>query len=397
MKIVQINGYCGSGSTGKICVAVSELLTAQNIENYILYNVGNSDYPLGIKYMSRLDLKFQALKAKVFGNYGFQSKSATKRLIEKIEDISPDIIQLHNLHSHNVNLPMLFSYLKKKNIKIFWTFHDCFAFTAYCMYFDMAGCDRWKEGCHNCPQCHKYSYFFDRSKTLYKMKKDFFSDLDMTIITPSYWLADLVKESFLKNYPVKVIHNGIDLAVFSPKESDFREKNNISTDKTILLGVANNWEPRKGRDVFVKLAEILDGKKYQIVLVGTNDSVDKKLPSNIISIHRTQNQAELAEIYSVADIFVNPTREEALGMVNVESLACGTPVITYKTGGSPECIDESCGIVVEKDDVDGLIQAIEDVASHKPFSQAACVARAQAFNADQKFSEYVNLYIHQNT
>lgn len=391
MKLVQINSVCESGSTGKICVAVSKLLSAQNVENYILYACGTSDYTLAKKYMSSFDVKIQALKSKIFGNYGFQSKSATKRLIEELDRISPDVVQLHNLHSHNVHLGLLFSYLKEKKTKIFWTFHDCWAITGYCPHYDMIGCDQWSlEGCKNCPLRKHYSWFFDRSRFLFDKKKQLFSGLDLTIITPSKWLAEQVKRSFLNEYKVKVIHNGIDLSVFCPRESDFRQKYHLE-NKYILLGVAFDWGVRKGLDVFVELSKRLD-ERFQIVLVGTNEMIDKQLPENIISIHRTANQTELAEIYTAADVFVNPTREEALGLVNIESLACGTPVITFNTGGSPESIDDTCGVVVEKNDVDKMLQVAIEVCATHPFSQSTCIQRAQLFDSKHKFEEYVNLY-----
>lgn len=390
MKVVQINSVCGSGSTGKICVSISESLTANGIENYVLYAADGCRYPLSESYMSVSEVRMQALKAKAFGNYGFYSKAATKRLIAKLEEISPDIVQLHNLHGHNVHLGMLFSYFKERKIKIFWTFHDCWAFTAYCMYFDTVQCNRWQSGCENCPQRKKYSWFFDKSHSLYEKKKELFSGLDMTIITPSHWLAELTKKSFLGNYPIEVIHNGIDLTLFSPQPSDFREKYGISKDQKILLGVANKWEFRKGLDVFLCLAEKLDKTKFKIVLVGTNDAVDKKIPSEILSIHRTANQKELAEIYSAADFFVNPTREDNFPTVNIEALACGTPVITFDIGGSPEALDKESGMVINQDDFEELRCVIED--ENISLTSNACLKRASEFNQIDKFREYIDLY-----
>lgn len=391
MKVVQINSVCGSGSTGKICVAVSELLSSQGVENYILYAQGKSQYSLGIKYMSTLEIKWQALKSRIFGNYGFQSKAATRRLIKHLEEISPDIVHLHNLHGHNVHLGDLLTYLKEKSIKIFWTFHDCWAFTGYCPYYDMVDCDRWKTGgCQNCPVSKHHSWFWDRSHDLYEKKKALFAGLDLTITTPSQWLADQVKQSFLKDYPVRVIHNGIDLSVFYPRQSDFRERYHLQ-DKYILLGVAFDWGPRKGLDVFVELSKRLDDR-FQIVLVGTNNRIDRHLPANIISIHRTQNQAELAEIYSAADVFVNPTREDNYPTVNMEALACGTPVVTFRTGGSPECVDERCGLVVEKDDLDAFLKAIMHMHGSSRFLHQDCLRRATEFESRKRFEECLKLY-----
>ena len=392
MKVVQINAVCGKGSTGKICVSISEILTAQNIENYILYCSGNSEYPLGIKCASDRYIKLQALKSRLFGNYGFNSKKVTKRIISELERIQPDIVHLHNIHGHDCHFGKLLGYLKAKKIKLYWTFHDCWVFTGYCVHFDFIKCSRWKTGCGNCPQKRQYSWIFDRSRQLYNKKKTALAGLDLTIVTPSQWLADLVGQSFLKDYPVKVIHNGIDLNVFKPVPSDFREKHNISAQKHVLLGVAFGWGKRKGLDVFIELTKRLDQEKYQIVLVGTDDNTDKQLPSEIVSIHRTQNQRELAEIYTASELFVNPTREEVLGLVNIESLACGTPVLTFKTGGSPECVDEICGAVVDCDDIDALEKEIIDICEKKPFNATACIRRAALFAKDKRFFEQVKLY-----
>ena len=390
MKIVQINTTCGAGSTGKICVAVSDMLMQEGIENHILYASGHSAHPAGKKYMSVLETKLQALKSRIFGNYGFQSKQATKRLLAELDRVAPEVVHLHNLHGHNVHLDTLFTYLKEKQIKIFWTFHDCWAFTGYCPHYSMVGCDRWQTGCGYCPQRSHYSWFFDRSHYLYEKKKRLFTGLDMTIITPSQWLADQVKKSFLKDYPVRVIHNGIDLSVFQPRESDFRIRNGIG-DRFMVLGVAFGWGLRKGLDVFQRLAEKLDPEKFQIVLVGTDDTIDKQLPPNIISIHRTANQVELAEIYSDADLFVNPTREDNFPTVNMESLACGTPVLTFRTGGSPEILDEKTGRIVECDDEEALYNSIIAIERDNPFTTTNCIERAQKFNQQDKYVEYVEL------
>lgn len=392
MKIVQINAVCGSGSTGKICVDVSKLLTEKQIENYILFSSGKSDYPLGIKHANDKYIKFQALKSRIFGNYGFNSKKATKSLINELDRLSPNVVHLHNIHGHNVNLEMLFNYFKKNpQIKIYWTFHDCWAFTAYCPHFVMAGCDFWKEGCRNCVQKNHFSWFFDKSKQLYEKKKELFTGVDLTVITPSKWLGELVKQSFLKECEVKVINNGIDLDVFQPTESDFREKYNLK-DKKIVLGVAFGWGKRKGLDVFIELSRRLP-ENYQIVLVGTSDEVDKQLPDNIISIHRTNNQKELAEIYTAADVYANPTREDTYPTVNMESLACGTPVITFKTGGSPEIIDEKTGIVVEKEDIDIFEAAIMKVCENNILTKEACLEMAKNYDRYDRYEDYVNLYL----
>lgn len=392
MKIVQINATCQSGSTGKICVAISQLLTERKIENYILYSGAESDYDLGIQCGDAKQIKFQALCSHLNGFYGFNSKGITKKLLKELDVIQPDIVHLHNLHGHNCHVGMVLNYLKTHCVKVFWTFHDCWAFTAYCPHFIMAQCEKWKTGCHDCPQYRDFSFFFDRSKDLYTMKKSATEGLDLTIITPSQWLADLVKQSFFKGCPVKVINNGIDLEIFKPAQSDFRERHGIAPDQNLLLGVAFGWGRRKGLDVFLELARRLDSARYRIVLVGTDEETDRQLPEGILSIHRTQNQTELAEIYTAADLFVNPTREEVFGLVNVEALACGTPGVTFATGGSPECYDKTCGSVVPEDDIDAMEQEIRRICKEKPYSAEDCIEYAKTFDMRTKYEEYIELY-----
>ncbi len=388
MKIAQINATCGKGSTGKICMAISKLLQSRGIENTILYSLGESEYPLGIQCSNVAYIRRQALKARVFGTWGFHSKKATEKIIAELEKMQPDIVHLHNLHGHDCHLEMLFSYFKEKGTKLVWTFHDCWAFTAYCPHFDMIGCEQWKTGCRQCPQKKEFSWFFDKSSALYQRKKALFSGLNLTIVTPSQWLAGLVKQSFLREYPVQVIHNGIDVKTFSPRESDFRQKYGLE-GKKILLGVAFGWDERKGLDVFIELSRRLRGE-YKIVLVGTDEQVEKNLPKDILSIRRTQNQTELAEIYTAADLLVNPTREENYPTVNMEAIACGTPVVTFRTGGSPEIVG-ACGAVVEKDDIDGLEREITRICSGKPYA-AACVEASSQFDENARYQEYLALY-----
>lgn len=390
MKVVQINATCDKGGTGRMALAVSKLLEKNNIENYILYSCGQSSYRNGIKYTTRFSIKMHALISRIMGNYGFENKSATKKLIAHLQRIQPDIIHIHNVHSHDCDLTMLFDYIRKNKIKVFWTFHDCWAFTGYCPYFDMIGCEKWKTECRGCPQIKRYSWLFDCSRENFNKKKSLFEDLDVTIITPSQWLGDLVKESFLRDHPVKVINNGIDLSAFKPRKSDFREKYQCK-DKFILLGVSFMWEERKGLDIFLKLAERLD-ERYQIVLVGANENIEKALPEKIISIPKTNNQAELAEIYTAADLFVNPTREDNYPTVNMEALACGTPVLTFKTGGSPEMVDETCGAVVQKGDMEAIYSEIVRIAENRPYTQESCLKKAKEFDMNEKFLEYIELY-----
>lgn len=330
--------------------------------------------------------------AKLTGRHGYYSHFATYKLIKKIKQVKPDVIHLHNIHGWYLNWKMLFDYLKKANIPVIWTLHDCWAFTGHCPYFMAIGCEKWKSGCYKCPLHKLYpSCFFDDSKKQYALKKNCFTGVpNLTIVTPSQWLANLVRQSYLKDYNTVVINNGIDLKKFKPRMSDFREKYGL-VDKTVLLGVAFDWSPRKGIDDFKRLAEELS-EEYAIVLVGVSDVIAKKLPNRIISIACTQNQEELAEIYSEADLFVNPTLEDNFPTVNLEALACGTPVITYQTGGSPESLTEQCGKVVAYKDYTALKDAILEMKDAKKTMTRVCIERAQRYGRDDAYQKYLELY-----
>lgn len=390
MKIVQINATCGIGSTGKICSGISSMLTEKNIENYILYSSLGDGSPLGISCSDSRYIKLQALKSRLFGNYGFNSASATEKMISEIERLEPDIVHLHNIHGHDCNLEMLFGYFKSKKIRLIWTFHDCWAFTAYCTHFTAAGCEKWQTGCAECVQRRNYSLLFDKSKKLFEKKKSLFEGLDMTIVTPSVWLGELVEKSFLREYPLRVINNGIDLNVFRYRDSDFRQRYGLE-NKKIVLAVSFGWSNAKGLDVLISLAERLP-EDYRVVVVGTDSRTDRLLPEKVISIHRTHNQQELAGIYSAADLFINPTREENYPTVNMEALACGTPVLTFRTGGSPEMLDEKCGSVVECDDTDSFEKELIRICSERPYSRDACIKKAQEFDKNKRYKEYIGLY-----
>ena len=391
MRVLQINAIYPNGSTGKIVQQIKQLCDDQNIACKVAYRYKEKGETFDDTYCvsSWWDCHIHNRLARLTMMLGCFSKIKTYFFLKKLSKYAPDIIHLHNIHESFINHKMLFHYIKKQNIKVVWTFHDCWAMTGKCPHFDMIGCNRWKTECHNCPQ--KYPAYIDTSRFMYKRKKKWFSGIEnMVLVTPSEWLANLVSESFFKQYPIKIIHNGIDLSIFKPTESNFREKYNL-IDKKMVLGVAFGWGERKGLDVFCKLAERLP-EDYQVVLVGTSDAVDAKLPKNILSVHRTHNQQELAEIYSTADVLVNPTREDTFPTVNIEALACGTPVVTFRTGGSPEIIDDTCGYVVEKNDTDAMFEKIMNVCENKPFLQKNCTNRASQFEKNSKFKEYIDLY-----
>ena len=396
MKIFFINTVCGVGSTGNIVTGLLDLAKADGHTGLVAYGYGQAKkVQPGEAYQTVSAAGYYAhnLLSRLTDHEGLFSAAATRALVKKIQEFDPDVIHLHNLHGHYVHYGILFDYLAKAGKPVVWTLHDCWAFTGHCTHFTAVGCQKWQSGCRDCSQLRQYPQCYtggDAAKNYRRKQAAFTGIQNLTIVTPSRWLADQVKQSFLMDYPVQVIHNGIDLTIFKPTDGDFRQKYHCE-DKFILLGVAFDWSVRKGLDVFIELSKRLDDP-FQIVLVGTNEDVDKQLPPNIISIHRTENQAQLAGVYTAADLFINPTREEVLGLVNIEALACGTPVLTFRTGGSPECIDDSCGSVVPCEDIDRFEAEILRVAAERPFWPDACIRWVHAFDKDQRFREYIDLY-----
>lgn len=391
MKILMINSVCGIGSTGRICTDLADVLTKQGHECLIAY--GRKTAPekykdISYRIGSDIDVKAHALKSRLFDASGFGSKKATKRLVKRIIEYDPDIIHLHNIHGYYINIEILFDYLKTCGKKIVWTLHDCWAFTGHCAHFDYANCNKWQYGCFCCPETSNYpKSLCDRSVVNYKRKKENFIGVkNMTIITPSKWLADLVRQSFLKEYPINVISNGIDLDVFQPIKGTFRQKYCLNSKK-IVLGVASTWTVKKGLNDFKELSKILDSS-YQIVLVGLTKKQKENLPRSIIGITQTNNLTELADIYSAADVFVNLTYEDTYPTVNLEALSCGTAVITYQTGGSPETLPSCCGKVVSKGNLIEVKKAVEDFCSEK--SVLDC-DRA-AFDREICYQKYLKLF-----
>lgn len=385
MKIVQINSVCGIRSTGRICTDIAEALGQDGHECKIAY--GRETVPekyekYAVRVGSDFGVKVHAGLSRIFDRSGFYSKKATKKFVKWIKEYDPDIIHLHNLHGYYINIKILFDYLKKANKPVIWTLHDCWPFTGHCSYFDYIGCNKWQTLCRRCPQKKKYpaSLIFDNSEKNYKIKSKIFNGIsNLTIVTPSEWLAQLLKQSFFKDYPVKVINNGIDLTVFKPTPSDFKEKNNL-LDKKIILGVASVWDARKGLNDFVELSKLLDDA-YKIVLVGISETQKRNLPTNILTISRTNSISELAEIYSASYVLFNPTYEDNYPTVNLEAQACGTPVITYNSGGSAESVPD--GNVVEKADVNGAYRLIND---------GQLEVNARILSVDMMAGYYIDLY-----
>ena len=397
-SIVQINTVYGSGSTGKIMASLYQLAQAEGHDVYVAYGRGNAPLDIqGYKIGNRLDFFVHVLINFFLGKSGFGSKTVTSRFLKWLDDIQPDLIHLHNLHGFYLHVGMLFEYIKQHRIPVIWTLHDCWPITGQCAYFDYTGCEKWKTACHHCPVYrseYPYSLFKDNSRQNYLNKKNIFANVpNMTIVTPSRWLANIIKQSHLQEYPVKVIHNGIDTNLFKPafpRSTDYRK---------IILGVANVWERRKGLNYFLELSDILDHTIYHIVLIGVNKKqqkfLNKKYNGHITALTRFSTQTELVSWYSSAYVYVNPTLEDNFPTTNLEALACGTPVITFRTGGSPESITDKCGIVVEKGNVQQLKEAILSLEYRTDITSSSCREQALTFDKSKRFQEYLSLYLSQ--
>lgn len=394
MRVLLINSVCGSGSTGRIVADLWSILKKQGHEVKVAYGIGTAsmvDEQDLIRVNDKFGYYLHNALSRITDRTGFYSQFRTRRLISTIRAFSPDLIHLHNLHGYYINLRILFEYLAEANIPVVWTLHDCWAFTGHCAHYSYYGCDRWKTGCHNCPQKNTYpkSYFLDQSKRNYNQKKDLFTAIkNMTIVTPSEWLAEQVRQSFLGRYPVQAIPNGIDLDVFKPTPSDFREKHAIGK-RRMVLAVSNVWSKKKGFDDICALAKRLDPDKYKVVMVGLTEEQLSIVPKDIIAIKRTNSIRELAEIYSAADVFVNASYEDTFPTVNLEALACGTPIITYQTGGSIEAIDKNCGIAIDQGNIEKLLAALEMTCE---FRAEDVMARAQMYNKNERYGDYIQVY-----
>ena len=388
-KLLQIN-VCLNLSTGKIAQQIGELAIAKGWESWIAYSGREKEIPSKshlIRVGSFIDSCIHYAENRIFDNEGLSSRRETKKLLKRIEEIKPDVVHLHNIHDHFLNYRLLFEYLNQTDIQVVWTFHDCWAMTGHCMHFVTKNCDRWKTGCHDCLMKGEYpKSLVDRSRKNWELKKSLFAGCkNLSVVACSDWIADFARESFLKDKRILTIHNGVDLSIL-------KSQSKTESKRFKIIAVSSPWYPAKGELDIYKLRSILSDEDFEIIMVGLSANQMKKLPAGIRGIQRTHNVNELAKLYSDSDVLINPTYADTFPTVNLEALACGTPVITYRTGGSPEAVDEKTGIVVKQGDIDALADAIRRMKEH-PLSSADCRKRAEEhFDKDKCFEKYIELY-----
>jgi len=395
LVVYHINTVGNSGSTGRIVEGICKLAYKNNIKCYTAYGRwANTSISQLYKIGNKLSIYWHVLLTRLFDKHGLGSYKATVNLIKSISEIKPDIIHLHNIHGYYINYPILFDFLKSNNIPTVWTLHDCWSYTGHCVHYTIKKCDKWKKECFNCPNLRDYpkSWFIDASNYNYKKKKKYFTQLkNLTIITVSYWLANQVKESFLSKYPIIPIYNGVNTDIFSPQKinkSVYNLKN-----KFVILGVASVWDVRKGLHDFISLANLLD-EDFIILLVGVSKQQINQLPSNIKAIERTENIKELANLYSISDVYINFSVEETFGLTTIESLACGTPVIVVNSTALPEIISDNIGFIIEPHDIYDAKRKIEAIKEKgkKIYSNNCRSYVIKNYKDTDRYQEYINLY-----
>lgn len=403
MKLLQINPVLRTcTSTGRIIREIGDAAMASGWESYIAYSAGRDGkmectsrtVPVG----DRMSVAFHGLATRLFDRHGLASVEATKKFIKEIERINPDVIHIHNIHGYFLNYEILFDWLSRCGKQVIWTVHDCWLFTGHCYHYMNAGCDKWKYGCGQCPQTREFpkSWLIDRSAKNWRDKKNAFCSIPsdkMTIVTVSDWLKGEMQQSFLKDFRYKVIHNGIDTEVFKPSDGTVVRKRYGIGDRKMYMGAASIWSTAKGLDDFMSMASMLTPQEV-IVLVGLDKNQMTRMPANIIGIPRTSDVHELAELYSAADAFLNLTYQDNYPTVNLESISCGTPVVTYRTGGSPESVIGQCGMVTDCGDVAQALAAARKIAAtDRSVWRDNCRAYGLAnFRKADRYADYIKLY-----
>jgi len=396
MKVLQVNAVYNYSSTGRTTAEIHHTLKECGIDSFVACSrINNTDgyvYHIG----SEADIKIHGLMSRISGMQGYFSYFATKKLLRYMDSLNPDIVHLRILHANYINLPLLLKYLADKKIAVVITLHDCWFFTGKCCHYIDDNCYKWKEGCGNCPRLKNdnVSWFFDRTKKLWRDKRDLFFRIDrLGVIGVSDWTTNQAKQSFLSSAKiVKRIYNWIDSDVFKPKDTNHLRSAMKLQNNFVILGVASGWSEKKGLSQFIKMADHI-GSQDRIILIG-NMKQKVGLPNNIIHIEQTDDIEQLAEYYSMADVFVQLSLTETFGKVTAEALSCGTPAIVYNATANPELIGEGCGYIAEKNDLSQVIEHIMQVKKNrKSFYSEKCIKYAKAnFDKTKNIKEHIDMY-----
>lgn len=368
MRVLLINSVYGSGSTGRICAQLAAALTDAGHTCCAAYGRGKAAPVAGetlLRIGTDADVRAHGAATRLRDAHGLASSGATRKFLEAANCFDADVIHLHNIHGYYLNYEILFDYLRACGKPVLWTLHDCWAFTGHCAYFDAVHCDRWKSGCGECPQRGAYpaSVLADGSRRNFRRKSVAFQNVErLSIVTPSEWLANLTRASFLGDYQVHIIPNGVDSSIFYPQPDDVVAASLPEgvVPGRYLLGVANEWEPRKGLRDFIALADRLSGTGMRLVLVGLSEAQLRDLPPSVFGLRRTESPKALAALYSGCAAYLNLTYEENYPTTNLEAAACGADVITYASGGCAETLHARSAAVPagDLDAVERLVRAL---------------------------------------
>ena len=399
MRVYQLNTFSGVKSTGRIAFEIAKLAESQGMECRVGYGVPGvprEAETLSIRIGRPWERKLHGALRKLMDGEGYGSYFATRRFLKEMRAFHPDVVHLHNLHGCYLHLPTLFGALKRMGVPVLWTLHDCWPFTGHCAYYDLCGCDRFETECHHCPQKHAYPECIglSRAGANHRAKKRWLTALpNLTFVAPCEWMKRQVERSFMKGAPVRVIPNGVDLTTFHPMEAEaveLRRKYGLENAQ-VLLAVASEWDARKGLKDLLLCREHWD-QSCRLVIIGLSGEQIAALPKGVLGLTHTESPQELAAWYTAADCLVNPTMEDNLPMVNLEAIACGTPVAVYHTGGCGDEVDETCGRVVSRGDALALARAAATLCGEKPRLREGCLRRAEGFEAGKMFQAYVDLY-----
>lgn len=390
MRIAAINTVASQNNApGQLMMDICDAVVESKGQAMAVYGRGKRDYLNRVRCVrenTSLDVLCHTLLSRICDSEGLHSQYVTQNIIKRLIDFTPDIIHIHNLHGHYINYPILMKWLKKVGIPVVWTMHDCWPFTGHCAYYAAKKCNGFLSGCKSCKYKSDYpKSLISRSSRNYLKKQDAFLGLKkMTIVAVSQWLADEFMDSFMSDYPIEIIPNGVDTDIFKPYDNTKNKK------KFKILGVASKWENRKNLQFFLDLSSQIP-EDIEINLVGLSQKT--KLPANLKAIGSITNRSDLARIYSDADVFINPSRAETFGMTTVEALACGTPVIVNNVTAMPEVIDDEIGYAVDIDNVPSVIQIINRLKSSNEKPITLCRNHVINYYSKRLMTQsYLNLY-----